>query len=180
MAMIHSNTRSGGFTLVELMMTLLIAAVLLGIGVPGLASLMERNRLQSAADTLFTGLMLTRSEALKRNREVTLCKSSTGTGCTSAAQWHQGWLVYTDTDNDSAADPNEILRVEGPLKNGDTLFVSGSDFADDLTYTMDGSASGTGSFVFCNAAGDNEFGREVQVELTGRPRIKTSTTDCTP
>lgn len=179
MPVTHSTKRSSGFTLIELMVTLLVAAVLMGLGAPGIANLMERNRLQTSTDNLFTTLMVTRSEALKRNRRVTLCKSSTGTGCTDAAEWHQGWLVYADTDNDGAADPNEILRVEAALRLGDTLYATGA-FADDLSYDMDGTSSGAGTFVMCNADQDTQFGREIQVEVTGRPRLKTSTTDCTP
>ena len=175
-----TNTHVTGFTLVELMITLLIAAIVLGLAAPGVSDLMERNRLQTSADSLYTGLMLARSEALKRNRPVTLCKSSNGTACTAGSSWHQGWLVYSDDDNDDAVDPNEILRVESALKAGDTLQIAGSDFSDDISYNTDGSASGTGTFVLCNADGDVEFGREVQVEVTGRPKLKYSTTDCTP
>lgn len=169
-----------GFTLVELMATLVIAAVILGLGVPGMSKLLERNRLQTSADALYTTLMLTRSEAVKRNRQVIMCKSSDGATCTDASQWHQGWLVYSDTDGDSAVDPNEVMRVERGLNRGDTLYVSGGDFADEISYNTDGSASGTGTFVLCNASGNAAEGREVEVEVTGRPRLTKSTADCTP
>jgi len=174
------KTRTLGFTVVELMITLLIAAVLLGMAAPGLSDLLERNRIQTSANNLFTTLMLTRSEALKRNRAVVMCKSSSGTACTTGTQWHNGWLVYVDNDGDSAADPNEILRVEGSLRNGDTLLVSGADFTNEISYGMDGTASGTGTFVLCNASGDLDFARELDVAITGRPKLNKSTTDCTP
>lgn len=169
-----------GFTLVELMITLVIAAIVLGFAAPGVSNLLERNRLQTSADSLFTGLMLTRSEALKRNRPVTLCKSNDGSSCTNGAPWNDGWLVYSDNNNDSVVDPNEILRVQAGMIAGDTLRVSGTDFSDEVSYNTDGSASGTGTFVMCNADGDIALGREVRVEATGRPRVKHSTTDCSP
>lgn len=169
-----------GFTLVELMAVLMIAAVILGLGVPGMSKMLERNRLQTSTDALYTTLMLTRSEAVKRNREVVLCKSSDGTSCTAGSQWHQGWLVYADNDNDSAVDPNEVLRVERGMRGGDTLYVAGGDFANEISYNTDGSASGTGTFILCGEAGKAEEGREIEVEVTGRPRLSTTTTDCTP
>jgi type IV fimbrial biogenesis protein FimT len=175
-----NHKKVAGFTLVELMITLLIAAIVLGLAAPGVSRLLERNRLQTSADSLFTGLMLARSEALKRNQPVTVCKSTNGTECTAGAAWNQGWLVYADADGDAAVDPNEILRVESTMRAGDTLNVAGADFADEISYNTDGSASGTGTFVLCNAKGEAQYGREIQVEVTGRPRLKTSTTDCTP
>ena len=180
MSIASTSKHSAGFTLVELMITLLISAIVLGFSMPGISTLLERNRLQTSADSLFTGLMLTRSEALKRNRSVSMCKSSNGTSCTPGTLWHQGWLVYTDNDGDNVVDPNEVLRVESAMRAGDTMLVSGSDFTDEISYNTDGSASGTGTFILCNADGDVEFGREVEVEITGRPRLRSSTPDCTP
>ena len=176
------NRQEQGFTLVELMITLEIAAVLLGTVAPGMARLMERNRIQTAADNLFTGLMLTRSEALKRNQSVVICKSANGTACATGGgtEWHDGWLVYADADGDNAPDPNEILRVTSSLRNGDTLYTSGSDFDDQVSYNVDGTASGIGTFVVCNKAGDLNYSREVAVSVTGRPKLNKSTTDCTP
>ena len=107
-------------------------------------------------------------------------ESSNGTSCTPGTLWHQGWLVYTDNDGDNVVDPNEVLRVESAMRAGDTMLVSGSDFTDEISYNTDGSASGTGTFILCNADGDVEFGREVEVEITGRPRLRSSTPDCTP
>lgn len=176
------NRQETGFTLVELMITLVVVAILLGTVAPGMARLMERNRIQTAADDLFTGLMLTRSEALKRNQNVVICKSANGTGCATGGgtDWHDGWLVYADADGDSAADPNEILRVTSALRNGDTLYTSGSDFDDQVSYGVDGTASGIGTFVVCNEAGDLNYSREVAVSVTGRPKLNKSTTNCTP
>ena len=173
--------REEGFTLIELMITLVIAAILLGIVAPGMATLVERNRLQSTSENLFTSLMLTRSEALKRNREVVMCKSADGTSCAtdSGTQWEQGWLVYVDVNGNGDPDTDEILRVSGPLANGMTLRMSG-DFANEISYNTDGTASGAGTFIMCNPSGDTQSAREVAVAFTGRPKMNKTTTSCTP
>ncbi len=173
--------RAAGFTIIELMITILVAAIMVALAAPGMKELMERNRVQTAADTLFTSLMLARSESLKRNQPVVMCKTTDQANCSTAVgvYWEQGWLVYADTDGDGSIDSDEILRVVEPMRNGDTVRATGS-FADSLTYRTDGSASGTGTFVLCNADGDTSFGREVDVSVTGRPRLNKTTADCTP
>jgi len=177
----HAAPRAAGFTIIELMITILIASIMVALAAPGMKELMERNRVQTAADTLFTSLMLARSESLKRNQPVVMCKTTDQATCSASASvyWEQGWLVYADADGDSAPDPNEILRVVEPMRNGDTVRVSGA-FTNSLSYRTDGSASGTGTFVLCNAEGDTSFAREVDVSVTGRPRLNKTTADCTP
>jgi type IV fimbrial biogenesis protein FimT len=153
---------------------------LLGIVAPGMASLVDRNRLQTTSENLYTSIMLTRSEALKRNRSAIMCKSADGSTCaTTGVEWEQGWLVYVDADDDGAPNANEILRVIGSLPNGVTLRMAG-DFDDAITYSTDGAASGSGTFVICNHKADTQSAREVDVTLTGRPKMNKTTSDCTP
>ena len=170
-----------GFTLIELMIVLAIAAVLLTIAAPGLRNLLEKNRLQTGAESLYTSLMFTRSEALKRNQPVTLCKSSSGAACvTSSDNWELGWLVYVDQDGDSVPDPGEILRVSDGLKSGDTLRVTGTGFDTAVIYGIDGTVNGSETFVLCNADANLTAAREIGISVTGRVSRDTTTTDCTP
>lgn len=67
-----------GFTIVELMLTLAVAAVILSLGVPSFQGLVERNQLTSGINQFVSSLTLTRSEAVKRNQRVSLCSSSDG------------------------------------------------------------------------------------------------------
>lgn len=174
------NNKVSGITLLELLIALLLMAVVLNLAVPGFRQLLDRNALQTAADRFFTSLMLTRSEALKRNQVAVICKSSDGASCATAGNWEQGWLVYVDVDADSAVDPNEIVRVDDGLRNGRTLRIASGAFDNTVSYRTDGTASGTGTFVMCSANQDLVSAREVEVNLTGRPRLTVSTTDCTP
>lgn len=177
----RTKTNSMGFTLVEMMMTLAIASILLGVVAPGMAALLDSNRLQTTTQNLFSAMMLTRSEALKRNREVIMCKSTDGAACATGTgtQWEQGWLVYVDANDDSTVDADEILRVDGPLSGDMTLRVAGA-FSENITYGTDGSASGAGTFILCNKDADKSIAREVAVSLTGRPKMNKTTADCAP
>jgi len=158
------------------MITVVVVSVLLALGAPAFVALLERNRLQTGAHTLYTDLMVARSEAIKRNRDVVLCKSPDGQSCTNSGYWEQGWMVYADQDSDGAPDPNEVLSSRESLVAGDTL--RSSAFGDAITFRTDGSASGNGVFVICNSDADLSNAREVDVATTGRVRVELTTTDC--
>lgn len=75
-----------GFTLLELMVTIAIVAILAAVGVPSFVSLIASQKLKTAASTLQASLNLTRAEALKRNANVTLSPRQAG-------QWNAGWQI---------------------------------------------------------------------------------------
>lgn len=83
-----------GFTLVEMLITIVIMGILAAIAVPSFDNLVLSNRLSSAANRLVASAQIARGEAIKRNAAVTLCMSSDGTSCTTTGTWDQGWIVF--------------------------------------------------------------------------------------
>ncbi len=85
------QSRLEGFTLIELMVTLAVAAIMLTIAVPSFQEFIGSNRLTSEANGFLTSLNLARSEAIKGNVRVTLCVSSNGTSCAASGGWELGY-----------------------------------------------------------------------------------------
>ena len=97
-----------GFTVLELIVTMTIAAILLSVGIPSFINTIRTNRLASATNEMVSALMYARSEAVKRNLPVILCRSSNGTSCAASGTggWEIGWIVYVDGNCNGSYDPS--------------------------------------------------------------------------
>ena len=101
------NTR--GFTLIEVLVTMVVVMVLLLVAVPEYRRMTEDNRQVTAINKIVGDLNLARSEAVKRGRAVTLCGSTDGATC-DTLNWESGWIVFIDVDRDRAVD-----NIDGDL-----------------------------------------------------------------
>lgn len=97
MTTVHRKpNNSSGFSLLELMVTLTVAAILLLIAVPSFRDAIHRNQVSSASNALLAGLSYARTEAINRSQLVSMCPSSDGTSCTVGGQaFDPGWIIYT-------------------------------------------------------------------------------------
>jgi type IV fimbrial biogenesis protein FimT len=111
-----SKFANRGFTIIELMVTLAVAAVLTIVAAPSFSSFMQEQRFRSAMGMLLGDLNFARSEAIKRNAHVLVCPrtSQSAASCNASNDWKSGWTVCYDADRDGqcddtqAADPNPI------------------------------------------------------------------------
>ena len=102
------------------MITLAIASILITGVAPSFTASIQNTRMATQINELHTSLSLARSEAVKRNDNVTVCRSSTGISCTG--HWQNGWIVFVDNDFDGSVDAgDEILRVHGLISKGLTF-----------------------------------------------------------
>jgi prepilin-type N-terminal cleavage/methylation domain-containing protein len=108
--------RQHGFTLWELMMALLVAGILFGIGVPNVLEFARNGAMTAAANDLVTGVLMARTEAVKRQAPVTLCLSLDPTSATPTCaagpvtdSQTTGFFVFVDENNNFNADGTRNL-----------------------------------------------------------------------
>jgi len=86
-----------GFTLIELMVTITILAILLGWAVPSFNNAALSSKLTGFANDLVASTQIARSEAIKRNAPITLCRSTNGATCAGSGGWEVGWIMLSGT-----------------------------------------------------------------------------------
>lgn len=159
----HSGLRSAkGFTLIELLVALAVAAVLITVGIPSFASFMANQRTKTASQALFSDLMYARSEAIKRNEQVTVNRNST---------WSDGWTINSVDLNGNAVTLREHQAFEQiQLDDG-----SGNTPVASVTFDRNGRLVGGGSpsFGFCTSGDTGHVTqRLVTIGLSGRASIE--------
>ena len=80
----------------EVLVTVSIAAILLSIAVPNFTKVIKNNRIKAATDELMASLILARSEALKRNDNVSVCVSEDLEVCSQGTNFAKGWIIFQD------------------------------------------------------------------------------------
>jgi type IV fimbrial biogenesis protein FimT len=133
--------RALGYTMIEMLMTMAIAAILLSIAIPSFRYVTNANRIASELNGLLGDLQFARAEAIKEGRTVTVCQSSDGATCTNSTSWQGGWIVFSDPTNVGVYDAGEIyLRKQKPFSGTDT-FVASQGVAV-ITFNREGYAVG--------------------------------------
>ena len=111
---------SRGFTMLELMITILVAAILVMVAAPSFRTALQKHRVQAASDDLQAAIQYARTEAVLRATYVSLCATADATTCAASATYETGWLVYahpvattkaSDTYASAASAGMQVLRV---------------------------------------------------------------------
>jgi type IV fimbrial biogenesis protein FimT len=171
-------TRHRGFTLAELAVTLLLAGILLGLGIPSFAKFTRDARRTADVNAFVLAIQLARSEAFKRGRPVVLCKTLDRFRCAGrGVRYDAGWMVFVELDEDrpprrSAAEP--LLFAHTPTLRG-TITANREWFEFRPYYRR----SVNGTVVFCDEGG-RTAARAVIVSYTGRPRVDSVGADGEP
>lgn len=158
-----------GFTLIELVTTTAVMAILAGIALPSMRPFIERQRTSAAVTSLMAHMQLARMAAIARNRRAVLCPTQDGRHCEAGTDWSQGWMLFVDDDGNRRPDAgDDILRVElEPTSRH--LRITSSAGRQQLRYLPDGTSAGANlTLSICNGRG--ELLAKVIVNNMGRPR----------
>jgi len=186
--MLAMKRRSRGFTVMELMVTLAIAAVLLGVGTPMFRDLVRNGRLTGAANELLITMVKARNEAVRQQTVVSVCPSTTPEApdavCTNSAT--QGYIAFIDTnsncvrDGAEVTDPNNLVSYEQTnsevtsTKNGTCVSFAANGFRRVVA-----GQPNTLRAMFCDSRGNARtfptstvsFARGLEVLPTGRASV---------
>jgi len=160
-----------GFTLLELLVTLLLATMLMAIGIPALRTLVLDARMTGSVNAMIHGIHLARQQAQVQGRPVAICPSRDGRHCTREDDWAAGWIVYSDRsqyESRPPADRNRVLLSAGPWHDGH-IVANRSAFV----FRPFEIRSTNGTLLFCDSRG-RRHARAIIVSPTGRPRVATS------
>jgi type IV fimbrial biogenesis protein FimT len=128
-----NSTRQGGFTIVELMITVCLAAILFGFAIPSFRRMIVNNRLVTQTNDLIGAINYARSEAITQNSSVTFCRAVDETATTCAAS-PANWTFWIVRNNGSAT----VSRRGGISTYGNGIKVTSGLSSDAMTYGSDG------------------------------------------
>jgi len=177
-----TTRRQSGFTLIELVVTLAIASILLGIGVPSFVDVVRNARIGTQYNQMARALFIARSEAVKSSEFVVVCARSAPASldCGGKDDWKNGWLVYVDVDSaidsNASIDTGDTIIATEPALVGDNWLEVRARTANGATpsevghvrYLPRGDTDWeSGSLVICDKHRGSPKSRVVNVKLTG-------------
>lgn len=186
---IHSDSIriDRGLTLIELMVTLSVLAILATLAVPSFQRQIAAGKLSDAANEILLATARARTEAIRLGQRVTVCKSSDGATCdTTSAGWETGWITFVDPTRSGASasvDSGETITYRVSAFSGVKITGNG-DAAKYVSYAADGrSKTMTGAFLagkirVCSpssALDDDHRARDLCISASGRAILTTPT-----
>jgi type IV fimbrial biogenesis protein FimT len=168
---------SHGFTLIELVVTIAVLAILLGIGIPSLSNFIQSNRVSGHANGMVSALHFARSEAVNRSEAVRFCPvNEANDDCREDGDWAAGWVALVQ----SGADAGQVLRVWQSVPGSLSLEHSSTGALDDGfidLLPLGNVASGAGNFTYrwtyrpsgCDTG--RPFQRRVEINRSGRAQV---------
>ena len=164
--------RTHGFSLIELMVVIAIAAIVSSLAAPSFSRMLNANRIQTAASALQGDMSYARTEAVKRGSWVSICPSTNQSTCDTTNAWQNGWIIFADaTGNGVYGSGDTLLKVRAKLPGGNTVVASPAPAINGVIFNREGFTSNLGTsqvaFTFHTASTDDKATRCVLVTFGG-------------
>ena len=160
--------RDTGYSLLELLLTIAVAATILTLGLPSFSALMARNAQRVEINALFHAVHLARKASIMRKQVVALCPTVDGASCRPGRDWSGGFLVFENADRDEPPELDDGETVLHRHLARDSVRIAANRRGFTLRATFLRATNGT--LVVCDRAGRVEP-RALVISYTGRPRV---------
>jgi len=181
----HLNNERG-FSLIELLVVLVIAGILLGVGLPSFKDFLATSKMADTNNALVHSIQLARSTAVERLEATGVCVSDApmidDASCAVGSNYNNGWLVYVDSDGDGVRDLAEDIleRVDAP---GPAFTFEPTTTFENQIYFNDSGASINVAGVPISGTIEIDYGDGTQVRVisvSANGRVSTKTTKAGP
>lgn len=178
-----------GFTIVELLIVVIVAAVLAALAAPNLSEFVKNNARATRVNTMVTALNFARGQAVTRNTRISLCRSAAFADCDGPGDgsFENGWIVFTDGGARGAVDGTDtVLRIFQPDMGGVATMIASNagGFMEGISYEANGlgwdlnppggatAVTNNTFFVYCDDRGVADA-RAIRISATGYPSLAT-------
>ncbi len=166
-----NKIKSDGLTLIDVVVTLSVAAIVMSVAVPSYNTMTLDSRRSTTINRLIADLNLARSEAVKRGVDISICKTEDGVSCNSSINregWSSGWIVFLDENGDGTSSSGEKLKV---FQESGSFYSWEADFDEVVfSYQSNGFNSNNMIFTYCDKRG-SEYSKKLTIMRVGRPRL---------
>lgn len=160
--------KNHGMTLIELMITLIIAAILLTTAIPSFSEMIQRNKISKTSNSLSRAISFAKSEAIRTGMMIDICASNDHETCIGSAKnsdWSNGWIVLS---------MNEVLKVGYGI---DKLNFTASAATDSAKITFDHLGMASNQVVF-SVAGSSCISKKYTLLMQATGRLKLTKEYC--
>jgi len=170
--------KTDGFTLIEAIITLVVVAMVIAVGIPGLSSIMANNQAAAHSNSLITAFSFARSESVKQGVNVSICArdASAQDGFTCGEgdnDWADGWFVFLDPDGNAAAGytpPADERRRSWPAQPGNYTVTAPVAVGFNSSGSIQGDADAVFSLIYEYCTGEQN--RTITITTTGHTSVK--------
>lgn len=165
------------------MVTLVIAAIAVGVAIPGMVGFLAERSLVSDVSRFNVAVALARSEAVTRGAPATLCPTDDGITCKASANWQDGWMVFRDINGNGAPDLGAntcadtedcILRVDDGMKVNSLL----KSDQNALLFNDRGERSGTSATDISLCHPNAQRIHRIRISASGSANVSISSGAC--
>lgn len=169
--------RNHGFTLIELIIAMLIISILMAYALPNYRNFKQNQTMTQELNRLSATINFARSQSIIAGEHIILCATQSFTACDGDSQWHKGWMVFTDKNQDKVFNNNDMMILNENNMSGQ-LTAMASTHRPTIRFDRMGATPGTNLTIrFCDERG-YEQGKAIIISNVGRPRIAQNISSC--